>query len=70
MSAVRANATEANVDNASANEDVIKMTRGDFWNAIFAINKEYANAEALPILKGLSLWHTMLLDSVGMILLL
>ena len=61
--ASRANATDENVDNAPENEDVVMMKRSDFWNEIFAINKEYANAEGFAdIEKSIIEAH----DAVGL----
>lgn len=61
--AARTNSTDENADNAQMNEDMVTMTRGDFWNAIFAINKEYANVEGFAdIEKSIIEAH----DAVGL----
>lgn len=61
--AARTNSTDENADNAQMNEDMVTMTRGDFWNAIFAINKEYANVESFAdIEKSIIEAH----DAVGL----
>lgn len=63
VAAARTNSTDENADNAQMNEDMVTMTRGDFWNAIFAINKEYANVESFAdIEKSIIEAH----DAVGL----